>query len=90
MFSHLVLSPANISQGSENVVHSCRSHQTAPQHSAPPQPGPTGRSMDAEEVRKFEAMAAEWWDPDGSSGALHTMNPLRTRFARDAICLALG
>lgn len=52
--------------------------------------GPTGQSMDAQEVLKFEAMAAEWWDPDGSSAALHTMNPLRTQFARNAICLAHG
>ena len=52
--------------------------------------GPTGQSMDPQEVLKFEAMAAEWWDPEGSSGALHTMNPLRTQFARDAVCLAHG
>ena len=46
--------------------------------------------MDAQEVAKFEAMASEWWNPDGPNGALHTMNPLRTQFARDAICLAYG
>ena len=46
--------------------------------------------MDAEEVSKFEALAADWWDPEGPNGALHTMNPLRTQFARDAICAMHG
>ena len=29
------------------------------------------------EVAKFEAMAAEWWDPAGKAGPLHEMNPCR-------------
>jgi 2-polyprenyl-6-hydroxyphenyl methylase/3-demethylubiquinone-9 3-methyltransferase len=30
------------------------------------------------EVRKFGALAARWWDPDGPMKPLHRMNPLRT------------
>ena len=29
------------------------------------------------EVAKFEAMAAEWWDPAGKAAPLHEMNPCR-------------
>ena len=32
---------------------------------------------DPAEVAKFEAMAAAWWDPEGSSAPLHWMNPCR-------------
>lgn len=67
----------------------CRSTHATSQPSAAAT-GPFGQSMDAQEVLKFEGMAAEWWDPDGSSAALHTMNPLRTQFARDAICIVHG
>ncbi|WP_158964894.1 bifunctional 2-polyprenyl-6-hydroxyphenol methylase/3-demethylubiquinol 3-O-methyltransferase UbiG [Chachezhania sediminis] len=34
-------------------------------------------SIDASEVAKFEAMAAEWWDPTGKFKPLHMMNPVR-------------
>ncbi len=29
------------------------------------------------EIRKFDALAARWWDPDGPMRPLHRMNPLR-------------
>lgn len=35
------------------------------------------RTVDADEVAKFEAMAAEWWDPDGKFKPLHMLNPTR-------------
>ncbi|CAL5228802.1 g12001 [Coccomyxa viridis] len=80
---------------SSRGVHTSRRTHDVPQPSAAgtsaaAAQGPAGQSMDAQEVAKFEAMASEWWDPDGPNGALHTMNPLRTQFARDAICLAHG
>jgi 2-polyprenyl-6-hydroxyphenyl methylase/3-demethylubiquinone-9 3-methyltransferase len=31
----------------------------------------------ADEVARFDALAAEWWDPDGPMRMLHRMNPLR-------------
>ncbi len=33
--------------------------------------------FDPEEIAKFEAIAAEWWDPDGRFKPLHQINPLR-------------
>jgi 2-polyprenyl-6-hydroxyphenyl methylase/3-demethylubiquinone-9 3-methyltransferase len=32
---------------------------------------------DQEEIAKFEAMAEEWWDPEGKFKPLHLINPLR-------------
>jgi len=34
-------------------------------------------SVDAAEVAKFEAIAAEWWDERGTAAPLHRMNPCR-------------
>ncbi|KPP86462.1 MAG: 3-demethylubiquinone-9 3-O-methyltransferase [Rhodobacteraceae bacterium HLUCCO07] len=34
-------------------------------------------TVDPGEVAKFEAMAAEWWDPTGKFKPLHLMNPCR-------------
>ena len=34
-------------------------------------------TVDASEVAKFEAMAAEWWDPNGKFKPLHMLNPTR-------------
>jgi 2-polyprenyl-6-hydroxyphenyl methylase / 3-demethylubiquinone-9 3-methyltransferase len=34
-------------------------------------------SIDPAEVAKFEAMAAEWWDPNGKFKPLHMLNPCR-------------
>jgi 2-polyprenyl-6-hydroxyphenyl methylase/3-demethylubiquinone-9 3-methyltransferase len=40
-------------------------------------------SVDATEVAKFSAMAAEWWDPAGKFAPLHKFNPVRLQFIRD-------
>ncbi|MEL7211210.1 MAG: bifunctional 2-polyprenyl-6-hydroxyphenol methylase/3-demethylubiquinol 3-O-methyltransferase UbiG [Pseudomonadota bacterium] len=37
----------------------------------------TQNTVDASEVAKFEAMAAEWWDPNGKFKPLHMLNPCR-------------
>ena len=39
----------------------------------------------ADEAAHFGKMAAEWWDPKGSSAMLHRLNPVRLGFIRDAI-----
>lgn len=39
-------------------------------------------TVDPAEVAKFEAMAAEWWDPTGKFKPLHMLNPCRL----DYIC----
>lgn len=45
-------------------------------------------SVDPNEVSHFNALAAEWWDPHGSSRLLHLMNPLRLQFLQS--CLLRG
>jgi 2-polyprenyl-6-hydroxyphenyl methylase/3-demethylubiquinone-9 3-methyltransferase len=42
-------------------------------------------SVDAAELAKFEAMAAEWWDPDGKFKPLHMLNPCRLDYIIDQI-----
>lgn len=39
----------------------------------------------AEEAAHFGRLAADWWDPKGSSGMLHRLNPVRLQFIRAAI-----
>ncbi len=34
-------------------------------------------TVDDSEIAKFEAMAAEWWDPNGKFKPLHMLNPCR-------------
>lgn len=36
-----------------------------------------------QEAEHFGAMAADWWDPDGSSSMLHKLNPVRLKYVRD-------
>ena len=43
-----------------------------------------------EEAAHFGALAADWWDPKGSSAMLHRLNPVRLRFIREAIDLHWG
>lgn len=42
-------------------------------------------TVDAAEVAKFEAMAAEWWDPKGKFKPLHMMNPVRLDYITSQI-----
>jgi 2-polyprenyl-6-hydroxyphenyl methylase/3-demethylubiquinone-9 3-methyltransferase len=37
-------------------------------------------NVDPNEVAKFEALAASWWDLEGQSKPLHELNPLRTAY----------
>ncbi|MDR4307442.1 bifunctional 2-polyprenyl-6-hydroxyphenol methylase/3-demethylubiquinol 3-O-methyltransferase UbiG [Chelatococcus sambhunathii] len=43
-------------------------------------------SLDAEEIRRFDALAARWWDLDGPMRPLHRFNPARVTIFRDAAC----
>ena len=47
------------------------------------QAGPT--TIDPGEVAKFEAMAAEWWDPNGKFKPLHMLNPCRLDYITSQI-----
>jgi len=42
-------------------------------------------TIDPAEVAKFEAMAAEWWDPNGKFRPLHLMNPCRLDYITSQI-----
>ncbi|AWD23419.1 bifunctional 2-polyprenyl-6-hydroxyphenol methylase/3-demethylubiquinol 3-O-methyltransferase UbiG [Fuscovulum blasticum] len=47
-------------------------------------------TVDAAEVAKFEAMAAEWWDPNGKFKPLHNMNPCRLDYITRQIAAEFG
>lgn len=42
-------------------------------------------TIDPAEAAHFGRLAAEWWDPRGSSAMLHRLNPVRLRYVREAI-----
>ncbi|MFD1795066.1 bifunctional 2-polyprenyl-6-hydroxyphenol methylase/3-demethylubiquinol 3-O-methyltransferase UbiG [Paracoccus aurantiacus] len=47
-------------------------------------------SRDPSEIAKFEAMAAEWWDPKGKFKPLHMMNPVRLGYITTQIAAEFG
>lgn len=47
-------------------------------------------SIDAADVARFSAIAAEWWDPRGRFAPLHRFNPLRLGFIRDQALAHFG
>ncbi len=47
-------------------------------------------SIDQAEVAKFEAMAAEWWDPAGKFKPLHMLNPCRLDYITRQIAAEFG
>ncbi|MFZ2031816.1 MAG: bifunctional 2-polyprenyl-6-hydroxyphenol methylase/3-demethylubiquinol 3-O-methyltransferase UbiG [Vitreimonas sp.] len=50
----------------------------------------TTGTLDAAEVAKFSALAAEWWNPNGPFGALHRLNPVRLQVIRDVVVQHFG
>ncbi|TPG20512.1 bifunctional 2-polyprenyl-6-hydroxyphenol methylase/3-demethylubiquinol 3-O-methyltransferase UbiG [Sphingomonas koreensis] len=44
-------------------------------------------TIDPAEAAHFGGLAAEWWDPKGSSAMLHRLNPARLGYIRDQIDL---
>ena len=47
-------------------------------------------TIDPAEVAKFEAMAAEWWDPNGKFKPLHQMNPCRLDYITTQVAAEFG
>src|SRR5438046_2548922 len=47
---------------------------------------PAGSTVDSEEVARFSALAATWWDPRGAMGMLHKFNPVRLGFIKETAC----
>ncbi len=42
-------------------------------------------TINPQEAAHFGALAADWWDPHGSSAMLHKLNPVRLAYIRDQI-----
>ena len=47
-------------------------------------------TIDAGEAAHFGALAADWWNPKGSSAMLHKLNPVRLGYIREQINLHFG
>lgn len=47
-------------------------------------------TVDAAEIAKFEAMAAEWWNPNGKFKPLHMLNPTRLDYITRQIATEFG
>lgn len=45
----------------------------------------TAGTIDPNEASHFGALAADWWNPKGSSAMLHKLGPVRLRYIRHAI-----
>ncbi|MFY9292315.1 MAG: bifunctional 2-polyprenyl-6-hydroxyphenol methylase/3-demethylubiquinol 3-O-methyltransferase UbiG [Methylorubrum rhodinum] len=50
----------------------------------------TSASIDRDEVARFDALAARWWDPRGPMAVLHKFNPVRVGYIRDEVCRVFG
>lgn len=47
-------------------------------------------TIDAGEVERFSALAAEWWNPNGKFRPLHKFNPVRLAYIRDHVAARFG
>jgi 2-polyprenyl-6-hydroxyphenyl methylase/3-demethylubiquinone-9 3-methyltransferase len=47
-------------------------------------------SIDGEEVARFAATAAEWWNPRGPYAPLHKLTPARVSYVRDHLAQQFG
>jgi len=47
-------------------------------------------SIDPDEVARFSALAAQWWDPNGEFAPLHRINPVRLGFIREQALARFG
>ncbi|MCX7311689.1 MAG: bifunctional 2-polyprenyl-6-hydroxyphenol methylase/3-demethylubiquinol 3-O-methyltransferase UbiG [Hyphomicrobiales bacterium] len=47
-------------------------------------------TVDTDEVARFSALAADWWNPRGKMAPLHKFNPVRIGYVRDQAALRFG
>ena len=47
-------------------------------------------SIDPDEVARFSALAAEWWDADGPMRPLHRLNPVRLGYVKERLAGHFG
>jgi len=45
-------------------------------------------NIDLQEAKKFDQMAAQWWDPEGECRALHDINAPRMQFIAERVALS--
>ncbi len=45
-------------------------------------------NVDPHEIKKFNALAKDWWDPNGRMKPLHQMNPLRIQYIKNHTSIA--
>ena len=50
---------------------------------------PPKTTVNADEIRHFEALAQGWWDEKGSFALLHQLNPLRIQYIKDQLGCSL-
>lgn len=50
----------------------------------------SGSSIDPDEIARFSALAAEWWNPAGKFRSLHKFNPARLAYIRDRVVTHFG
>lgn len=43
-------------------------------------------TIDQDDVDRFSAIAAEWWDPTGKFKPLHKFNPVRLQYIKEKVC----
>jgi len=56
-----------------------------------PKPGlEAGHTADRDEIDRFAAQSASWWDPAGSFAPLHRLNPLRLDYIRAELLAHFG
>jgi 2-polyprenyl-6-hydroxyphenyl methylase/3-demethylubiquinone-9 3-methyltransferase len=67
----------------EYVIEMPASSDNPPGPGEDPSDGAGAPSVDTAEIAGFEALAAQWWDPDGPFRPLHRFNPARVGFIRD-------
>jgi 2-polyprenyl-6-hydroxyphenyl methylase/3-demethylubiquinone-9 3-methyltransferase len=51
---------------------------------------PTTPNVDPREVAQFDALAREWWDPEGKMKPLHKLGPARMGYLRETIAGHFG
>src|SRR5436305_13268984 len=49
-----------------------------------------GDTVDPEDIDRFAAQSAGWWDPEGSFRPLHRLNPIRLQFVRRELLASFG
>jgi 2-polyprenyl-6-hydroxyphenyl methylase / 3-demethylubiquinone-9 3-methyltransferase len=50
----------------------------------------THATVNPAEIAHFNALAADWWDPEGPSRPLFALNPARLTYIRDQLCQRFG